>query len=832
MAATMTALLGAPASAAAHLRRDRHPQASHPLGVGAAPTGLAAARGRVRCQRSRRAVPAVHATAAVPTPPTQRPAPAGAAGADAGAPPKPKPKPTVAQVARSGLHGLPSRGEPEPFGATSTPTGANFAVSSSSATAVSLVFFTPQDRAANRVTAEIELDPVYNRTGNVWHVEVPDLNPDLLYGYRVTGPNEPHKGQRYKKELVVVDPYAKYVTSRNNFGEPAADGTTWVQMASPVPLAAKLEVPFNWEGVTSPDRALDDLVIYEMHVRGFTKDKSSGVVNPGTYAGLMEKIPHLKRMGFNAIELLPINEFNECEYYGPMNPVTGGVRCNFWGYSTVNFFAPMARYGSQPADGRSVQREVKEMVKACHKAGIEVILDVVFNHTAEGNDQGPTVSFRGLDNRVYYMLAPEGQFYNYSGCGNTFNCNHPVVRQFIVDALRHWVTEYHIDGFRFDLASILTRQSSHWEGGIPLAAIPENGDPNMIVTGQALKEPPLIDMISNDGVLRAKKLIAEAWDAGGLYQVGAFPGHMGIWAEWNGKYRDTVRQYMKGTDGFAGEFAERLCGSPQMYVAGGRAPRHSVNFVTAHDGFTLGDVVAYNNKHNEANGENNRDGEEHNLSWNCGTEKDEGPSVDPAVLELRRRQQRNFLAALMLSQGVPMLHMGDEYGHSKGGNNNTYAHDASMNYFMWDQANKDQDGLMRFCSALVHFRHATPSLRLRAHPTGQQMIWHGHQPNQPDWSEGSRFVAFTLADTGSPALYIAFNASHLAATLTLPNPGEGRRWKLLMDTALPAPFDIVATDIPADIREAAEAQHTKTLRSNLYLMADRSTVLLRSEPVL
>lgn len=593
-----------------------------------------------------------------------------------------------------------------------------------------------------------------------------------------------------------------------------------------------------------------------MHVRGFTRDPSSGVARPGTFSGLAEKLAHMTKMGFNAIELLPIHEFNEVEYYDPKPTAYDGTRCNFWGYSTVGFFSPMARYGSNPMDGRSVCREVKEMVKACHQAGVEVILDVVFNHTAEGNEMGPTVSFRGLDNRVYYMLAPEGQFYNYSGCGNTVNANHPVVRQFIVDCLRFWVTEYHIDGFRFDLASILTRAPSHWENGKPVAN--NELDPNAIVTGSVLVEPPILNLISNDPILKVPKhicrrtraarcgppgplrlaralprrmrarqppchaahallraditsscphpaapshssrvpscslppspphflsisigqsvkLIAEAWDAGGLYQVGTFP-HWGIWAEWNGKFRDTVRNFIKGTDGFAGEFAERLCGSPQLY-ANGRAPRHSVNFVTAHDGFTLKDLVSYNKKHNEANGENNKDGEEHNLSWNCGLEnKDEGPSTDAVVNGLRSRQTRNLMAALVLSQGVPMFVMGDEYGHSKGGNNNTYCHDAPINWFDWAQAEADEDGLMRFCSKLIHLRHATPSLRLRAHPSGQQISWHGSHPGQPDWSETSRFVSFVVTDQGSLPVYVAFNASHLPIFAHLPDPGQGLRW--------------------------------------------------------
>jgi isoamylase len=587
---------------------------------------------------------------------------------------------------------------------------------------------------------------------------------------------------------------------------------------------------------------------------------------------MIEKLPHLVRMGFNALELLPVHEFNEVEYYAPppADAPEGGARCNFWGYSTLGFFAPMARYAAAPA-GEGAGAELKALVRACHAAGVEVILDVVFNHTAEGNEQGPTVSLRGLDNSVYYMTAPEGQFYNYSGCGNTLNCNHPVVRRFILDCLRHWAIEYRIDGFRFDLASILTRAPNTWETGVIYGAPPEvagadgaavaAGD---VVRGTPLAEPPLIDLISNDGVLRVrrtrvcctclgvckcacaacspptplscvirnaqgKKLIAEAWDAGGLYQVGSFP-HWGVWAEWNGKFRDAVRQFIKGTDGYAGEFAERLCGSPALYAPGGRAPRHSINFVTAHDGFSLADLVSYNRKNNAANGEENRDGEEHNLSWNCGvSDADEGDAAGPVVRALRRRQMRNMVAALFLAQGVPMMCMGDEYGHSKGGNNNTYCHDSALNWFDWATAAADKDGLVRFVAALSAFRAARPALRLRAHPTGDQVAWHGRQPEKPDWSEASRLVAFTLVDGPACApLYVAFNTSHLPVTLTLPTPGPGRRWRLVMDTALPPPYDMPAEDVPASLRSAAAAQHV-SLGACIYTLLDRATLVLEGE---
>jgi isoamylase len=753
----------------------------------------------------------------------------------------------------------------------------------------------------------------------------------MLYGFRVEGPSAPALGHRFNSDAVVLDPYARGVVSRPRFSEPAAGDNCWPQLAATLPDAA---APlFDWEGTTSPNRPLDDLVIYECHVRGFTKHPSSGATrtracscatgpharprahtrradapprtdsrapanagvpaaSSGTYAAMIEKLPHLVRMGFNALELLPVHEFNEVEYYAPPRAEApeGGARCNFWGYSTLGFFAPMARYAAAPP-GEAAAAELKSLVRACHAAGVEVILDVVFNHTAEGNEQGPTVSLRGLDNSVYYMTAPEGQFYNYSGCGNTLNCNHPVVRRFILDCLRHWAIEYRIDGFRFDLASILTRAPNTWETGVIYGAGPEEvaaagavaaaGD---VVRGTPLAEPPLIDLISNDGVLRVrgsaaapprglllrhtvrgapshlrrpllardsccarshtaslsrrrsaaasfqgKKLIAEAWDAGGLYQVGSFP-HWGVWAEWNGKFRDAVRQFIKGTDGYAGEFAERLCGSPALYAPGGRAPRHSINFVTAHDGFSLADLVSYNRKNNVANGEENRDGEEHNLSWNCGvSDSDEGDAAGPVVRALRRRQMRNMVAALFLAQGVPMMCMGDEYGHTKGGNNNTYCHDSALNWFDWGTSAADKDGLQRFVAALSAFRASRPSLRLRAHPTGDQVAWHGRQPEKPDWSEASRLVAFTLVD--GPActpLYVAFNTSHLPVTLTLPTPGPGRRWRLVMDTALPPPYDMPAEDVPASLRSAAAAQHA-SLGACIYTLLDRATLVLSGD---
>uniref|UniRef100_A0A7N0UUS6 Glycosyl hydrolase family 13 catalytic domain-containing protein n=1 Tax=Kalanchoe fedtschenkoi TaxID=63787 RepID=A0A7N0UUS6_KALFE len=447
---------------------------------------------------------------------------------------------------------------------------------------------------------------------------------------------------------------------------------------------------------------------------------------------------------------------------------------------------------------------------------MQVIMDVVFNHTAEGNENGPILSFRGVDNSVYYMLTPKGEFYNYSGCGNTMNCNHPVVRQFILESLRYWVTDFHVDGFRFDLASIMTRGSSLWDA-VNVCGSKVEGD--MVTTGTPLNCPPLVDMISNDPILSGVKLIAEAWDAGGLYQVGTFP-HWGVWSEWNGKYRDVVRQFVKGTDGFSGAFAECLCGSPSLYQEGGRKPWNSINFVTAHDGFTLADLVTYNEKHNTANGEENNDGENHNNSWNCGQE---GEFASSYVKRLRKRQMRNFFLCLMVSQGVPMIYMGDEYGHTKGGNNNTYCHDNYINYFRWDKMEESSSDFFRFCRLMSTFRQESESLGLDDFLTAERLQWHGYLPQNPDWSESSRFVAFTLKDSIKGEFYVAFNASHMPVTIGLPER-PGYKWEPLVDTGKEPPYDFLTADLPE--RDTAIKQYCHFLDANLYPMVSYSSIIL------
>ncbi|KAG9134701.1 hypothetical protein Leryth_001025 [Lithospermum erythrorhizon] len=535
-------------------------------------------------------------------------------------------------------------GYPMPYGATLIDGGVNFSVFSSNATSAVLCLITLSDLSQKRVTEQISLNPLTNKTGDVWHVLVRGDFENMLYGYKFDGEFSPENGHYFDPSNILVDPYAKAVLSRGEYGVLETEGDCWPQMVGRVPRASE---EFDWEGDLPLQFPQRELIIYEMHVRGFTNHESSTVKFPGTYRGMVEKLDHLEELGINCIELMPCHEFNEMEYYS-YNSAMGDYKLNFWGYSTVNFFSPMARYSSTGTQdcGLGAIHEFKYLVKEAHKRGIEVvphfrILQLIIMD--EGNEKGPVISFRGVDNSIFYMLAPKGEFYNYSGCGNTFNCNHHIVRQFIVDCLRYWVTEMHVDGFRFDLASIMTRSSSQWDV-VNVYGNSLKGD--TIATGTPLSSPPLIDMLSNDPILRGVKLIAEAWDCGGLYQVGSFP-HWGLWSEWNGKYRDTVRQFIKGTDGFAGAFAECLCGSPGMYREGGRKPWNSINFVCAHDGFTLADLVSYNNKNNLSNGEDNKDGENHNNSWNCGQE---GEFASISVKRLRKRQMKNFFVSLMVSQ--------------------------------------------------------------------------------------------------------------------------------------------------------------------------------------
>jgi glycogen operon protein len=656
-------------------------------------------------------------------------------------------------------------GRPYPFGATLVPGGVNFSVFSRHATGCTLVLF---ERGAAAPLAEIPF-PEEFRVGDVWAMVVFGLDPESLeYGYRMTGPSDPQVGQRFDPRVVLLDPYAKLVSGRDAWGQTPR----WEE---PFQHRGRvLQEDFDWEQDRPLNIPAEDLVVYELHVRSFTRHPSSGARHPGTFAALREKIPYLKELGVNCVELMPIFEFDEFENSSP-NPATSELRYNYWGYSTVGFFAPKAGFAATGRHGMQAD-ELKTLVKELHRHGIEVMLDVVFNHTAEGDHRGPTVSFRGLDNKTYYMLTPEGWYYNFSGCGNTLNCNHPVVRTFVLDCLRYWASEYHIDGFRFDLAAILGR------------------DPN----GAPLANPPLLEHLAHDPVLGRVKLVAEAWDAGGLYQVGSFPAY-GRWAEWNGKYRDTIRKFLKGDLGQAGELAQRVAGSPDLYWT--RGTTASVNFITCHDGFTLHDLVAYNDKHNDANGEHNQDGSNDNASWNCGAE---GPTEDADVLALRRRQMKNAAALLLTSQGIPMILMGDEVGRTQRGNNNTYCHDNDLNWFDWWLVEENAE-LLRFFRHLTAFRRAHPALRRRDHFRYADVLgsglpdvsFHGVEPWRPDFSGTSRTLAWMLCGRhakGGAArdddLYIAANAWWDGLEFRLPALPDGRRWHVAANTGMPAPQDI------------------------------------------
>src|SRR5579859_1894165 len=532
-------------------------------------------------------------------------------------------------------------GRPFPFGATSVPGGVNFSIYSNYATSCTLVLFR---KGEAEPLAEIVF-PVEFRIGNVFSMTVFDLDYESTeYGYRMEGPYNPKEGHRFDPTKILMDPYARAIGGRDVWGATPNWNDVYQHRSRLV------YDDFDWESDRPLEVPIEDLVIYEMHVRGFTKHPSSGVKAAGTFAGIRSKIPYLKEVGINCIELMPVYEFDEFEN-SKVNQQTGEMLYNYWGYSTVGFFAPKAGFASTGKRGMQVD-ELKTLIKELHRNGIEVWLDVVFNHTAEGNEQGPTISFRGIDNRTYYMLTADGYYFNFSGTGNTLNCNNPIVRNMVLDCLRYWASEYHIDGFRFDLAAILGRD--------------QNGAP--------LSNPPLLESLAADPILAKCKLIAEAWDAGGLYLVGAFPAY-GRWAEWNGKYRDTIRRFLKGDDDQLNALAQRVTGSPDLYSTRGASA--SINFITAHDGFTLYDMVSYNDKHNEANGENNTDGSNDNDSWNCGWE---GPSDDPNINTLRHKQVKNAVALLMTSQGVPMILMGDEVGRTQQGNNNTYCHDNELNW--------------------------------------------------------------------------------------------------------------------------------------------------------
>ena len=658
-------------------------------------------------------------------------------------------------------------GKPSPFGANLVPGGVNFSIFSSYATSCTLVLF---EKDAKEPLVEIPFPEEFT-IGNVYCMIVFDLDyENLEYGYRMDGPNNFQEGHWFDTSKIVMDPYAKVIGGRDVWGV-TPDWNDIYHHRGRIVFD-----DFDWENDRPLEIPPEDQIIYEMHVRSFTRHSSSGIKekHQGTFAGIRDKIPYLKELGVNAVELMPIYEFDEFENSRP-NPQTGEMLFNYWGYSTVGFFAPKAGYAATGKFGMQVD-ELKTLIKELHKNGIEVILDVVFNHTAEGNERGPTISFRGIDNKTYYMLTPEGYYYNFSGTGNTLNCNNPVVRGIVLDCLRYWAAEYHIDGFRFDLAAILGRDP--W--GAPLA------------------NPPLLESLAFDPILAKCKLIAEAWDAGGLYQVGSFPAY-GRWAEWNGKYRDSIRKFLKG-DGSVGDVAQRLQGSPDLYAWSGRAPATSINFITAHDGFTLMDMVSYDGKHNEANGENNNDGTNDNDSWNCGWE---GPTDDFGINILRRRQIKNAVAILMVSQGVPMILMGDEIGRTKYGNNNTYCHDNELNWLDWNLLEKNAD-LFKFFKHCIAFRKAHPVLRNQWHFRNcdymgsgyADITWHGTQAWNADWSDSSRTLAFMLCgkhakqgDAEDSYIYVAMNMHWEAHSFELPGLHPGMKWRVFANTGATSPHD-------------------------------------------
>ncbi len=653
-----------------------------------------------------------------------------------------------------------ARGRCLPLGASATPDGVNFSLLCRHGTAVILALYALD---AEKPIAEIALHNRRNRTGDHWHVLVAGLPPAFSYGWRVDGP--PGNGNAYDPSHVLLDPAATGVSNGSRWGEHVETDKRFTARRS-----VYLRRPFHWQEDVPLVTPMEDTIIYELHVRGFTCHGTAMVAHPGTFAGLVEKIPYLLSLGVTAVELLPIHEFDECDCPF-VNPTTGERLRNFWGYNSIAFAAPKAAYASTGAEHGQLT-EFRETVRAFHAAGIEVYLDVVFNHTGEGDHRGRTYSFRGLDNQLYYLIGPDGTYLNFSGCGNTVNCNHPIVRQLLMSCLRYWVGDMHIDGLRFDLASVFGRDYQ----------------------GRVLAEPPVVEMIAEEGVLADTKLIAEPWDAAGLYQVGTFPfGRR--WSEWNGKYRDDVRRFWKGDPGMAGALATRLCGSSDLYETTGRRPHHSVNFLTCHDGFTLWDLVSYNEKHNLANGEENRDGTNDNQSWNCGVE---GPTSDPQVLGLRRRQVRNLIATLLLSQGVPMLLAGDEFLRTQQGNNNAWCQDNEISWLDWQQATKHAD-FLRFVKEMIAMRKRHSALRRRSFFRGSEVAWHGTEPYKPDWSATSRTVALALdgRQTGREPdrdFYLAFNSWPVAVPFTIPPSAQDRPWRRAVDTALASPLDIVGLD--------------------------------------
>lgn len=681
-------------------------------------------------------------------------------------------------VGAQGVTGVP------PLGATVGPDGVTFCIFSRDATSVTLAFF---DDAEDAVPARsIRLEPRTHRTYHYWHIFVPGLRAGQLYGYYVAGPARPADGLMFDADKLLVDPYALAVAFPAGYSRAAA-----ARPGNNTGLAPKSVIvdpdAYDWEGDRPLGRDFDATFIYEMHVKGFTANPNSGLTDDvrGSYAGLIEKIPFLQELGVTTVELLPVQQFD-------WQTAPAGLT-NYWGYQPLAFFAPHAQFSSRP-DPLGPVEEFKDLVKALHRAGIGVILDVVFNHTCEEGPDGPVTSWRGFDNLTYYIVNRHGGAYNdYTGTGNTLNTNETIVRRMILDCLRYWVQHMHVDGFRFDLASVLSRG----EDGAPL------------------RDPPVLWDIETDPVLADTQIIAEAWDAAGLYEVATFVGDR--WAVWNGAFRDTVRRFVKGDAGVAHRFADCLMGSAQLFAQPDRDPLRSINFVTAHDGFTLNDLVSYNQKHNLANGEDNRDGANDNQSWNCGVE---GPTDDPEISALRARQVRNFLVALFVSQGRPMLLMGDEIRRTQHGNNNPYCQDNEISWYDWDAVGREA-GLLRFTEKALRYRRGSVLFADTAfwQEGGVDVTWHGVELGRPDFSDGSRTLAVELRHPISGEhLYVVFNAYWEPLDFPLPPLADDHRWCRLIDTALPAPDDFADPPAPLPARQ----QH--------YRVEARSAVVLTSRP--
>lgn len=704
------------------------------------------------------------------------------------------------------------RGKPV-YGATVDKNGVNFGVFSKNATAVTLDLF--QHFYDAEPIASFSFSKETNKTGDVWHIYIEGVKSNTYYGYRVDGVYDPSLGHRFDKKKLLIDPYAKAISGffnfENNdiycFDNDVSDDLSFAEknLKDSVKGIIIDDSSYDWAGDKHPRTALQDSIIYEMHISLFTMNKNSNVPNRGTYKGVMEKISHLKELGVTAIELLPIFEFNKNELINT-NPNTGELLRNVWGYNPLGFFAPTGNYlsGDQSL-GMSLGHQVfefKDFVKALHKEGIEVILDVVFNHTGEGNENGPTLSFKGFDNSIYYILEKNKKLYaNYSGTGNTLNCSHSVVKELITDSLRYWVTEMHIDGFRFDLAAILGRANDgKWIGDLSL-----------------LKD------LADDPILSGTKLIAEGWDAAGGYFVGEFPPG---WAEWNGKFRDTSRRFIKGDMGQVKDLATRVIGSPDLFSKYDRKPYHSINFITAHDGFTMWDLVSYNDKHNYENGEESRDGANDNYSWNHGVE---GETRDPVINSLRKRQVKNFMLLLMLSQGVPMILMGDEFARTQKGNNNAYCQDSDLSWVDWSRKEKYSD-IFNFTKKIIQFRKKHHSLKrphffLDKDLSGDgiaDISWHGVESFNADWADYSRTLAFMISgsdfvDKDTPEdndIYVAFNSHFEPLEFELPKLKE-KKWYRIIDTHMNHGHDF--SDKPIEIL------------GKKYKVMDRSAIVLISK---